>query len=179
MKKVVNQMPTVIPAPTQAENDYAIMLPVVTAKQTVRDSLIVANKACLTLTQNGQPLFTREVEGLSLSKSYATLSGIFHYQLKGKKVRLDKFNSLSLVLTFGEATYKATKDAHTNIKGEYVPYTSGSVGSLLKTLYHNFAADIMEAVTLKGTFFNFVHAANTIANFTRVPEKKATPQIIK
>lgn len=166
MKKNKN-LTSIVPASAQP---YTIALP--TAKQMVKTSVIAVNKATLTLSQNGIDLFTRSTEGLSLSESYAALSNIFHYQLKGKKVRLDKFNPLTLRLLFGETLYEVTMKARINKKGEYVPYTSGSVSSLLKTLYHNFAADILEAVTMQGHYFNYVHAANSIANFTRMPEAK-------
>lgn len=175
MKQNKNAAPVVdIAAPTtetavvmsEAKPSYTIAP--LTAKGIVKVSAISPAKATLSISQNGVVLFTRSTEGLSLSESYACLSNIFHYQFKGKKVRLDKFNPLTLTLTFGDKLYTSVKPAHTNKKGEHIPFSSGSIGGLLKVLYHNFAADILEAVTMQGTYLNFVHAANTIANFTPV-----------
>lgn len=139
-----------------------------TAKNLVKVSAIATDAASLSISQNGTMLFTRTVEGLSISESFAALSNIFHYYFKGKKVRFDKYNALHITLTFGDKVYTSVKPAHTNKKGEYVPFTSGSVGGLLKVLYHNFAADVMVSVTMQGVYLNFVHAANTIANFAPV-----------
>lgn len=160
--------PTTEQAVVMSEVKPSYTIAPMTAKGLVKVSPIKPAKATLSISQNGQEIFMRTTEGLSLSESYACLCNIFHYQLKGKKVRLDKFNDLTLTLTFGTEVYKATKKAHTNKKGENVPFTSGSVGGLLKVLYHNFAADILEAATMQGTYLNYVHAANTIANFTPV-----------
>lgn len=162
--------------------NLSVSLPVINAKSLVKDSVITPAKATLTISQNGVDLFTRSTEGLNLSKSYATLSNIFHYQFKAHACKLDKYNPVTLTLTFGEdVKHVLTLQPKINSKGENVPYSSTKIGTALKTMYWQFAANILEDATVKGMYFNFIHGANSIARFTpsiedavKVAVKKAT-----